>query len=109
MPSAPRRGHGLRAPSRSSAGSAWSLSAGGSGLRSASKALPENLSFLYRGGRQKASAFMRISKLGLALAALAASGVAFAHHSFAMFDRDKEVVLTGTIHEFQWTNPHAFI
>ncbi len=34
---------------------------------------------------------------------------AFAHHSFAMFDRDKEVVLTGTIREFQWTNPHAFI
>ena len=41
--------------------------------------------------------------------ALALAGAAFAHHSFAMFDRDKEVVLTGTIHEFQWTNPHAFI
>lgn len=40
---------------------------------------------------------------------LAITGVAFAHHSFAMFDRDKEVVLTGTVHEFQWTNPHAFI
>ena len=52
---------------------------------------------------------MRISKPWLGLAALAASGVAFAHHSFAMFDRDKEVVLTGTVHEFQWTNPHAFI
>jgi hypothetical protein len=34
---------------------------------------------------------------------------AFAHHSFAMFDRDKEVTLTGTVREFQWTNPHAFI
>ncbi len=40
---------------------------------------------------------------------LAITGVAFAHHSFAMFDRDKEVMLTGTVHEFQWTNPHAFI
>ena len=44
-----------------------------------------------------------------AVAALAVTGAAFAHHSFAMFDRDKEVVLTGSVHEFQWTNPHAFI
>ena len=43
------------------------------------------------------------------VAALAITGAAFAHHSFAMFDRDKEVVLTGVVHEFQWTNPHAFI
>jgi len=45
----------------------------------------------------------------LAGAALLAAGAAFAHHSFAMFDRDKEVVLNGTVREFQWTNPHAFI
>jgi len=34
---------------------------------------------------------------------------ASAHHSFAMFDRDKEITITGTVSEFQWTNPHAFI
>ena len=44
-----------------------------------------------------------------AVTAVAITGVAFAHHSFAMFDRDKEVVMTGVVHEFQWTNPHAFI
>ncbi len=33
----------------------------------------------------------------------------FAHHSFAMFDQSKEVTLVGTVKEFQWTNPHAFI
>ncbi len=44
-----------------------------------------------------------------AAAALLVTGAAFAHHSFAMFDRDKEVVLKGTVSEFQWTNPHAFI
>jgi hypothetical protein len=44
-----------------------------------------------------------------ASAALLITGAAFAHHSFAMFDRDKEVVLNGVVHEFQWTNPHAFI
>jgi len=32
-----------------------------------------------------------------------------AHHSFAMFDQSKEVTLVGTVKEFQWTNPHAFI
>jgi hypothetical protein len=36
-------------------------------------------------------------------------GPALAHHSFAMFDRDKQVTLTGTVHDFQWTNPHAWI
>ena len=42
-----------------------------------------------------------------AVASLAAP--AFAHHSFAMFDRQKEVTLNGTVKEFQWTNPHSFI
>jgi len=37
------------------------------------------------------------------------SGHASAHHSFAMFDRTKDVVLKGTVREFQWTNPHSFI
>ena len=40
-----------------------------------------------------------------ALAALPAT----AHHSFAMFDQTKQMTLNGTVHEFQWTNPHAFI
>ncbi|MEP7312878.1 MAG: DUF6152 family protein [Pseudomonadota bacterium] len=34
---------------------------------------------------------------------------ALAHHSFAMFDQTKQVALKGTVTEFQWTNPHAFI
>jgi len=37
------------------------------------------------------------------------SGSALAHHSFAMFDRDKKVTLVGTVREFQWTNPHSWI
>ena len=32
---------------------------------------------------------------------------AAAHHSFAMFDFTKTVELTGTVKEFQWTNPHS--
>lgn len=32
-----------------------------------------------------------------------------AHHSFAMFDNKQEKTLTGTIKEFQWTNPHIWV
>ena len=34
---------------------------------------------------------------------------ASAHHSFAMFDREKTVELQGTVKDFQWTNPHSFL
>ena len=47
-----------------------------------------------------------------ALAVLLAVGAATplaAHHSFAMFDQKKLMTLEGTVTEFQWTNPHAFI
>jgi len=43
------------------------------------------------------------------LAALCVAASAFAHHSFAMFDQSKQVTLKGTVRQFQWTNPHAWI
>ena len=45
---------------------------------------------------------------GLALATLLAIP-ALAHHSFTMFDTTKAVTITGTVTEFQWTNPHSYI
>ena len=45
----------------------------------------------------------------LTVAALFLSAPVVAHHSFAMFDQKKLVTLKGTVSEFQWTNPHAFI
>ena len=45
----------------------------------------------------------------LAALALAYGAAAAAHHSFAMFDQTKSLPLKGTVHDFQWTNPHAFI
>lgn len=45
----------------------------------------------------------------LGLIVLLAAGNAGAHHSAAMFDRDKQVSLTGTIVQFEWTNPHSWI
>jgi hypothetical protein len=44
-----------------------------------------------------------------ATAALGVAGAASAHHSFAMFDQSRQLALHGTIHEFQWTNPHSWI
>ena len=38
-----------------------------------------------------------------------ASSAARAHHSFAMFDHDHQIKLTGTVQRFQWTNPHVYI
>jgi uncharacterized protein DUF6152 len=40
---------------------------------------------------------------------LVSCGVALAHHSFAMFDADQKMSLAGTVKEFQWVNPHAWI
>ncbi len=48
-------------------------------------------------------------RLSLALVLLTTTGAALAHHSFAVFDRTKKVTLTGTVKDFQWTNPHAWI
>ena len=44
-----------------------------------------------------------------ALAALLAVGTAFAHHSPIVFDRTKQVTITGTVTEFRWGNPHSWI
>ncbi len=44
-----------------------------------------------------------------AVALLLAVGVATAHHSTAMFDMQHTVKLTGTVTQFDWTNPHTFI
>jgi len=44
-----------------------------------------------------------------ALALSLVAGAAEAHHSMAMFDATKTMTLSGTVREFQWTNPHAYI
>ncbi len=44
-----------------------------------------------------------------AAALVLAAGAAPAHHSTAMFDFTQEVVMTGTVVEFQYTNPHSWL
>jgi hypothetical protein len=53
---------------------------------------------------------MNLKTLGIAGVAIAMVAVpALAHHSFAMFDANATTNLEGTVKEFQWTNPHAWI
>ncbi len=52
---------------------------------------------------------MKRLALSIAAGALAIAGGASAHHSFAMFDQRQIMTLEGTVTEFQWSNPHAFI
>ena len=53
---------------------------------------------------------MKIKAVVLAAMATAMFAIpASAHHSFAMFDAEKSVTIQGTVKEFQWTNPHAWI
>src|SRR5262245_32491923 len=48
------------------------------------------------------------SRVGLALVGLALASVAVAaHHSFAMFEMDKDVAYQGVISEWKWQNPHV--
>jgi hypothetical protein len=43
------------------------------------------------------------------LALLLAAGTALAHHSPIVFDRTRQVTLTGVVTEFRWGNPHSWI
>ena len=53
---------------------------------------------------------MRFQFAGAVVGAVArAAAPAQAHHSCAMFDMTKEVTVSGTVRQFQWTNPHAYI
>lgn len=45
---------------------------------------------------------------GLGLVLISAGG-ALAHHSSALFDGRKEVVVEGTVKDFQYTNPHSWL
>jgi Family of unknown function (DUF6152) len=44
---------------------------------------------------------------GIAAALLAAP--AFAHHSFAMFDTEHPIEISGTVKEFRFVNPHSVL
>ena len=49
------------------------------------------------------------SALALLSLTVLAGGPALAHHSFAMFDRDKKVTVEGTVKQWDWINPHSWL
>lgn len=53
---------------------------------------------------------MKLTQLALAAGcALSCISPAWSHHAFNMFDGGKYVNVKGTVKEFQWTNPHAYL
>ncbi|HEX6999941.1 MAG TPA: DUF6152 family protein [Gammaproteobacteria bacterium] len=47
--------------------------------------------------------------LAASVAALLTASLAQAHHSFAMFDRDTQMVTTGTVVRWAFNNPHSWL
>lgn len=43
------------------------------------------------------------------IAALLEASPSMAHHSGVMFDQEKQITLSGSVKQFQWTNPHCWI
>lgn len=51
----------------------------------------------------------QLKAVAIVIALAAASATAIAHHSAAMFDEKAEITVTGTVKEFQYTNPHSWL
>jgi hypothetical protein len=47
--------------------------------------------------------------VGLAVLGQGVGVPAYAHHSFALFDHQNRITVSGTVTKFEWTNPHVFI
>ena len=52
---------------------------------------------------------LKTTALVAAAAVVGLAGTALAHHSFAMFDQEHPIELSGTVKEFKFTSPHTFI
>ena len=48
-------------------------------------------------------------QVAVSMSVVFAATVAMAHHSAAMFDQTRQITLSGTVREFQWTSPHCYI
>src|ERR1700722_8953527 len=60
-------------------------------------------------GRVPVSHSNSITRALIGIAALLVLTSAVAHHSSAMYDKDKSVSLKGAVKQFQWTNPHCWV
>jgi hypothetical protein len=62
-------------------------------------------------GMIKGKEIMRLQSTAVlvSLALAAATGAALAHHSFAMFDAEHPIEVTGTVKEFRFVSPHTLL
>jgi hypothetical protein len=51
----------------------------------------------------------RTLRVAVAMALVGTATGAVAHHSAAMFDQTRQITLSGTVRDFQWTSPHCYI
>ncbi len=59
---------------------------------------------------ERGTPVIRTSLFALAaMVSVVTPATVYAHHSDSMFASDKELVLNGTVREFQYTNPHSWI
>jgi Family of unknown function (DUF6152) len=52
---------------------------------------------------------LRSTAVIASIAWAAAAGAAMAHHSFAMFDAEHPIDVTGTVKEFRFVSPHTIL
>jgi Family of unknown function (DUF6152) len=52
---------------------------------------------------------MNFKIVGLVAIAAAFAVQAYAHHSFAPFDQERIITVSGTLKEFEWKNPHCWL
>src|ERR1019366_2558007 len=59
--------------------------------------------------RAKVSMRLQSTAVLAGLAWAAATGAASAHHSFAMFDMEHPIEISGTVKEFKFVSPHTLL
>lgn len=52
---------------------------------------------------------LKVNAAWIAAMGVGLSAPVMAHHSAAMFDHAKRMTVEGTVKEWQWTNPHAWL
>jgi len=53
--------------------------------------------------------YILLGALAISSTCMMAVGTASAHHSTTIYDLRARVVMTGTVKEYHWTQPHAFV
>ena len=62
-----------------------------------------------RNSRAAVRQLRRLSSVVVVVGMLMGDALLWAHHGLAAFDTTHTVTMEGTVTEFQWINPHAFI